>query len=135
MPDLKVLLISTYELGRQPFGLASPAGWLRADGFQTTSLDLSRQSLDEEAVRTARLIALRKEVIAPVWSPRAIWTLPRLLCIGPFPGSSSFIRLAWSMRNPARLLRQPKYVRSYRVACRPPLPSRLGRQNVGVSQL
>jgi hypothetical protein len=52
MPDLKVLLISTYELGRQPFGLASPAAWLRADGFYTTSLDLSRQSLDEEAVRT-----------------------------------------------------------------------------------
>ena len=38
MPDLKVLLISTYELGRQPFGLASPAAWLRADGFYTTSL-------------------------------------------------------------------------------------------------
>src|SRR5450755_3978558 len=57
MPNLKVLLISTYELGRQPFGLASPAAWLRADGFHTTSLDLSRQSLDEEAVRTASLIA------------------------------------------------------------------------------
>jgi radical SAM superfamily enzyme YgiQ (UPF0313 family) len=57
MPDLKVLLISTYEMGRQPFGLASPAAWLRADGFHTTSLDLSRQSLDEEAVRTASLIA------------------------------------------------------------------------------
>src|SRR6266403_700381 len=57
MPDLKVLLISTYELGRQPFGLASPAAWLRADGFYTTSQDLSRQSLDEEAVRTASLIA------------------------------------------------------------------------------
>src|ERR1700724_4324073 len=57
MPHLKVLLISTYELGRQPFGLASPAAWLRADGFYTTSLDLSRQSLDEEAVRTASLIA------------------------------------------------------------------------------
>src|SRR5207247_9054785 len=57
MPDLKVLLISTYELGLQPFGLASPAAWLRADGFYTTSLDLSRQSLDEEAVRTASLIA------------------------------------------------------------------------------
>src|SRR6202165_247425 len=57
MPNLKVLLISTYELGRQPFGLASPAAWLRADGFHTPSLDLSRQSLDEEAVRTASLIA------------------------------------------------------------------------------
>ena len=29
---LKIVLISTYELGRQPFGLASPAAWLRADG-------------------------------------------------------------------------------------------------------
>ena len=29
---VNVLLISTYELGRQPFGLASPAAWLRADG-------------------------------------------------------------------------------------------------------
>src|SRR5271168_1785136 len=57
MPNLKVLLISTYELGRQPFGLASPAAWLRAANFHTTSLDLSRQSLDEEAVRTAGLIA------------------------------------------------------------------------------
>jgi len=57
MSDLKVLLISTYELGRQPFGLASPAAWLRADGFHTSSLDLSRQSLDEEVVRTAGLIA------------------------------------------------------------------------------
>lgn len=57
MPDLKVLLISMYELGRQPFGLASPAAWLRAAGFHTTSLDLSRQSLDEEAVRAAGLIA------------------------------------------------------------------------------
>ena len=57
MPGLKVLLISTYELGRQPFGLASPGAWLRAAGFHSTSLDLSRRSLDEEAVRTAGLIA------------------------------------------------------------------------------
>src|SRR5713101_2528169 len=59
MSDLKVLLISTYELGRQPFGLASPAAWLRAAGFHTSSLDLSRQSLDEETVRTATRIAVR----------------------------------------------------------------------------
>src|SRR5271169_2158461 len=57
MPDLKVLLISTYELGRQPFGLASPAAWLRAANFHAASLDLSRELLDEEAVRAAGLIA------------------------------------------------------------------------------
>ena len=30
---MHALLISTYELGRQPFGLASPAAWLRARGL------------------------------------------------------------------------------------------------------
>jgi radical SAM superfamily enzyme YgiQ (UPF0313 family) len=57
MRDLNVLLISTYELGRQPFGLASPAAWLRADGHAVHMLDLSRQALDENLVRTADLIA------------------------------------------------------------------------------
>jgi radical SAM superfamily enzyme YgiQ (UPF0313 family) len=57
MRDLSVLLISTYELGRQPFGLASPAAWLRADGHSVHLLDLSRQSFDENLVRAADLIA------------------------------------------------------------------------------
>jgi radical SAM superfamily enzyme YgiQ (UPF0313 family) len=54
---MKVVLISMYELGRQPFGLASPAAWLRKSGHEVTCLDLSRQSLDEIAVREADLIA------------------------------------------------------------------------------
>ena len=54
---MKILLISTYELGRQPFGLASPAAWLRKRGHQVSCLDLSRQALSEQAVREARLIA------------------------------------------------------------------------------
>jgi len=53
-----IVLISTYELGRQPFGLASPAAWLRKRGHSVTSLDLSRQPLDEKAVREAALIAI-----------------------------------------------------------------------------
>ena len=54
---MKILLISTYELGRQPFGLASPAAWLRKRGHGVTCLDLSRQPLAERAVREAGLIA------------------------------------------------------------------------------
>jgi radical SAM superfamily enzyme YgiQ (UPF0313 family) len=54
---MNILLISTYELGRQPFGLASPAAWLRAEGAQVTCLDVSRETLREEAVRAADLIA------------------------------------------------------------------------------
>jgi Radical SAM superfamily len=55
---LKTVLISTYELGRQPFGLASPAAWLRRAGSAVTCLDLSCQPLDEEAIQSADLIAI-----------------------------------------------------------------------------
>jgi radical SAM superfamily enzyme YgiQ (UPF0313 family) len=54
---MKVVLISTYEMGRQPFGLASPAAWLRRAGADITCLDLSRQRLDEDAIRDADLVA------------------------------------------------------------------------------
>jgi radical SAM superfamily enzyme YgiQ (UPF0313 family) len=54
---VKVVLISTYELGHQPFGLASPAAWLRRCGAEVTCLDLSRQSLQEEAIRAAGVVA------------------------------------------------------------------------------
>ncbi|HEU5394327.1 MAG TPA: CUAEP/CCAEP-tail radical SAM protein [Candidatus Methylomirabilis sp.] len=51
-----VVLISTYELGRQPFGLASPAAWLRRAGASVTCLDLAQERLDEEAARGADLV-------------------------------------------------------------------------------
>jgi len=57
---LKVVLISTYELGRQPFGLASPAAWLREAGAEVGCLDLSRTGFSESAeaaVRAADVIA------------------------------------------------------------------------------
>jgi radical SAM superfamily enzyme YgiQ (UPF0313 family) len=55
---VNIVLISTYELGRQPFGLASPAAWLRKHGHHVTLLDLARQAVDEIAVRDAALIAI-----------------------------------------------------------------------------
>ncbi|MGH9710968.1 MAG: radical SAM protein, partial [Candidatus Acidiferrales bacterium] len=54
---MKIALISTYELGRQPFGLASPAAWLRSTGAQVVCLDLSREPFREETIRCASLIA------------------------------------------------------------------------------
>lgn len=54
---MRVLLISTYEIGRQPFGLASPAAWLRAGGAEVTCLDVAVSRLDEAAVAVADLIA------------------------------------------------------------------------------
>src|SRR3984893_5155876 len=54
---MKVILISTYEWGHQPFGLASPAAWLRARGARVTCLDLSREALREDCIREADLVA------------------------------------------------------------------------------
>ena len=45
----RVTLVSTYDLGRQPFGLASPAAWLREAGAQVTTIDLSRESFRRDA--------------------------------------------------------------------------------------
>jgi len=55
---VKVVLVSTYELGRQPFGLVSPAAWLRAAGHEVVCLDLTRQELDEAAILAAERIAI-----------------------------------------------------------------------------
>jgi radical SAM superfamily enzyme YgiQ (UPF0313 family) len=54
---MQIVLISTYELGRQPFGLASPAAWLRREGHAVTCTDISREPLPEAAVRAAGLVA------------------------------------------------------------------------------
>jgi radical SAM superfamily enzyme YgiQ (UPF0313 family) len=57
LKPLRVVLISTYELGRQPFGLASPAAWLDTAGAEVTCIDLSRERLCEEPLRRADLVA------------------------------------------------------------------------------
>src|SRR5579864_2065452 len=54
---MRVLLVSTYELGRQPFGLASPAAWLAARRHRVVCLDLSIESPSADTVRDAELIA------------------------------------------------------------------------------
>ena len=54
---LQIILISTYELGRQPFGLASPAAWLRADGHEVTCADLACGPLPGLTVEEADLLA------------------------------------------------------------------------------
>jgi radical SAM superfamily enzyme YgiQ (UPF0313 family) len=55
---MSVVLLSTYDLGRPPFGLASPAAWLRRAGFDVVTGDLSRDPLDDAAAAAARLIAI-----------------------------------------------------------------------------
>jgi len=55
---VSVLLISTYDLGRQPFGLASPAAWLRRAGAEVVTRDLSREPLAAEDIDRATHVAV-----------------------------------------------------------------------------
>lgn len=55
---MRVLLISTYDLGHQPFGIASPAAWLAADGHSVDCVDLSVEPLTEQHIRQADVAAL-----------------------------------------------------------------------------
>jgi radical SAM superfamily enzyme YgiQ (UPF0313 family) len=54
---MRALLISTYELGRQPFGLASPAAWLRREGMEVECVDAAKGPLSADAARRADLVA------------------------------------------------------------------------------
>ncbi len=51
------MLLSTYELGRQPFSLASPAAWLRAQGHDVTVADLAVSPFPIAQIRDAQLVA------------------------------------------------------------------------------
>ena len=55
---MKVCLISTYDLGHQPFGIASPARWLEESGAIVNCMDLAVECIDQDAVKSAGLIAI-----------------------------------------------------------------------------
>ena len=77
----RVVLISTYDLGRQPFGLASPAAWLRAAGCEVRCCDLAVGALDEDAMRAADLVALHLPMHTA--TRLALRMLPRLRTLAP----------------------------------------------------
>jgi radical SAM superfamily enzyme YgiQ (UPF0313 family) len=55
---MRALLISTYELGRQPFGLASPAAWLRREGWEVECVDAAKDRLEDASLTAADLIGV-----------------------------------------------------------------------------
>jgi hypothetical protein len=73
---VRILLVSTYELGHQPLHLASPAAALSASGHEVSLLDVSVDPFSPEAVRGFDAIAvsvpmhtatrLAQEVVAAV---------------------------------------------------------------------
>lgn len=78
---MKVLLISPYEIGRQPFGLAEPAALLREAGCEVDCLDLSLQRLDAERLGKAELVGI---YVAMHTATRiAVRALPRIRRLAP----------------------------------------------------
>ncbi len=55
---MRVLLLSTYELGHQPLHLASPAGALTRAGHEVRCLDLAVETLDPPSVQWADAVAV-----------------------------------------------------------------------------
>jgi len=55
---MHVLLISTYELGRQPVHVASPAAAIAAAGHDVRAVDLSVQDWDEQLIDWADAVAI-----------------------------------------------------------------------------
>jgi radical SAM superfamily enzyme YgiQ (UPF0313 family) len=53
-----ILLVSTYELGHAPMGVAWPKAFLERSGFAPAALDLAVEPFDDERVRRARLVAI-----------------------------------------------------------------------------
>ncbi len=54
----KVVLISPYDLGRQPFGLAHAAACLKPAGFEVVCVDLAQQRLQEAELQDAVLVGI-----------------------------------------------------------------------------
>ncbi len=54
---MRIVLVSTYELGHQPFGLASPKAWLIRAGHDVSSVDLAKTALAEGVIREAKAVA------------------------------------------------------------------------------
>ena len=78
---MKVVLISPYEIGRQPFGLAEPAAMLRSRGYDVRTIDLSLERIDPNEIRGAGLIAI---YLAMHTATRiAFEALPRLSSLAP----------------------------------------------------
>src|SRR5262245_15575618 len=53
-----IVLISTYELGRQPLSLASPCAVLQRAGFSPAALDMAVDRLETRHLDGARLVAI-----------------------------------------------------------------------------
>ncbi len=81
VPPLDVALVSTYDLGRPPFGVAMAAAFLARAGHRVSCHDLAVEPLDEARCAACRLIG----VYVPMHTATraALRILPRLRRLAP----------------------------------------------------
>lgn len=53
-----VVLISCYELGHQPLGVASPLAFLREAGFQPRAVDIAVEEFSQEKIEKAKFVGI-----------------------------------------------------------------------------
>jgi hypothetical protein len=87
-------------MGRQPFGLASPAAWLRQRGHAVICTDLAREVFPVEAVNCAHLVAIylpmhtaTRIALKAIQCIRTLNPLAHLCCYGLYaPMNESYLR-------------------------------------------
>ncbi len=97
---MRVVLISTYELGRQPFGVASAAAWLRARGHEVETIDTAVSLAPPQALKMAEVVAFSLPMhtatrLAAGWIKRVREESPaaRLIAFGLYaPLNAEYLR-------------------------------------------
>jgi hypothetical protein len=80
-PSGQVVLISPYDLGRQPFALAEPAAQFERAGFQVNCIDLSQQSLAQETLEGAQAVFLFLSMLTA--TRIAVEAMPKIRSLAP----------------------------------------------------
>jgi len=77
----RIVLISPYDLGRQPFALAEPAALFSQAGYEVECLDLSQQKLTAEVLAPAMTVFLYLSMLTA--TRIAIEAMPRIKKMAP----------------------------------------------------
>ena len=97
---MRIVLLSTYDMGRQPFGLASPTAWLRRAGHEVVCADLSLERFPAAAICDADMVAFHlpmhtaTRLSAPlIERARGLNPAVRLCCYGLYaPMNAEYLR-------------------------------------------
>ncbi|MEW5966738.1 MAG: CUAEP/CCAEP-tail radical SAM (seleno)protein [Pseudomonadota bacterium] len=94
----RIVLLSPYELGRQPFNLAQPAAWFARAGIRAACVDLSQQTLDAATFADAEYVAVYLGMHTATRIAAA--ALPKLRTLAPHARIAAFglyapVNAAW----------------------------------------